>query len=995
MNSAAGENNVKTLLLTDMPPCSNWTSGIVTAQMCRAFEPGALAVFAVMNPNLELVSFSDLAQVPTSIFGQPNEDYSVGNITTDEVFASETKIRTQDIPRLVKAAAEFGRMQGVGQVWAVLEGQTMVRLALAVAQELAVPLKSHIWDPLSWWQLARNLDPKTCAIDNALLEKTLTASEFVVAPSWVMAEKLKKDHGVPSYPIITSMDASVAQPAATGFRSDGELTIGIAGQFYASDAWISFYEALEACGWMVGGRKAFINVYGAASPTNIVDPSHVRMRGWYAQPKLVEVLSKECDICYCPYPFDVKLEEVSRFSFPSKAVVYLASGRPIFFHGPAYSSPSIYLLDKDASICCHSTSASDIISALEHLATNHSLYTGLATRGADAFRADFTLDTLGELVREHLWPSSQKKIGNAARSQSESYCRDPSSEQVLLEQMFDPYFYWNTYRQARNSDAGVLGHYLSNRKDHQFNPHPLFSVQSYLASRPDVAAAGVEPFAHYLKHGWREGSDPHPLFSGSFYCEKNPDVKAADIAPFTHYLKFGWREGRDPHPLFSVQRYLSPRPDLSEAGAEPLTHFVTVGWRQKIDPHPLFSIDAYLTSRPDIAASGMDPLSHYLCLGWKEGADPHPLFSVSRYLAQRSDVAEAGIEPLQHYMASGWKEGVDPHPLFSIREYLNARPDVSAACIEPLTHYLTDGWREGTDPHPLFSVRRYLSHRLDVVVSNSEPLAHYLSVGWRERTDPHALFSISKYLQARTDVAAAGVEPLCHYLEFGWREGARVSDWFSPEFYSESYPVIAESGVDLLTDYIARGWKSGRDPNAWFSTDFYVNNNPGIDFTRDSPLGHYVETGWRELRDPNTWFSIAEYHRHFGEEVKHSEPITNYLKHGDSIKREGDEITISAYFVRNYRNTVALRQAVRVNERLQAGAKRSNASHVIQERAGIDSDQRVLELVENILTDVGERVIVELEAGGLGKDVEYKIWTLLHDITRSADSWLRVSLAQK
>lgn len=255
-----GSSGVKTLLLTDIPPCSNWTAGIVTAQICRAFEPGTLSVFAVMNPAVDPAPYSDLLSIPTELCVQPNEDYSAGNLrfgnwSADKIFAAETSVRTQDIPRLVGAAVKFAQAQGVEQIWAVLQGQTMVRMALAVARALDVPLKTQIFDPFSWWQRARNLDPQTCALDTALLEATIKASEFVVAPSWVMADEIKARYGVASGPLITSIAASVAQTPASRMVTDDTLTIGIAGQFYASDAWLALYEALNSCGWSLGGEE--------------------------------------------------------------------------------------------------------------------------------------------------------------------------------------------------------------------------------------------------------------------------------------------------------------------------------------------------------------------------------------------------------------------------------------------------------------------------------------------------------------------------------------------------------------------------------------------------------------------------------------------------------------------------------------------------------------------------------------------------------------------
>lgn len=913
-----GVSGVKTLLLTDMPPCSNWTAGIVTAQMCSAFAPGTLCVFAVLNPEVDPHPHPDLRDLPTLFFSQPNEDYSAGNLrygnwSDDEIFAAETAVRTEDIPRLIRAAVKFAQTLQVEQVWAVLQGQTMVRMALAVAEALNVPLKSQIWDPFSWWQLARNLDPQTCVIDNELLAKTLRASELVIAPSKAMAGEIKSQYGVPSQAIITSIAASVAQPPALGLRRDSVLTIGIAGQFYARDAWLAFYEALDSCGWSIGGRSIIVNVYGSGPPPNSVDPDRVKLCGWLPQPVLVKTLASECDICYCPYPFDPKMEEVSRLSFPSKLVVYLASGRPILFHGPSYSSPSKYLEENDAGICVHVMDAASIIASIEQLVNDRSLYSATAKRGAQAFMTDFTLDTLHKLVREHL------SLGTSKRS-SKSSASLQSSEADLAGRLFDPYFYWNSYRGARKFIDGIANHYFTEGWQQRLNPHPLFCVDSYLMARPDVAVGELEPLAHYLSNGWKEGADPHPLFS----------------------------------------------------------------------------IEYYLGTRGDVAAAGIEPLMHYISDGWKEGSDPHPLFSASHYMARRPDAVASGTDPLTHYLTTGWKENTDPHPLFSVAHYLAARPDVAAAGMEPLSHYLRSGWREGSDPHPLFSVRHYLAQRPDIVASRSEPLAHYLSQGWRENTDPHPLFSVANYFDFRPDVAAAGVEPLMHYLQVGWGERTPLSTWFSTDFYRESYPETTASAVEPLTHYLIHGWREGFDPNPWFSTTYYIHNNPDVDFGTEAPLFHYINTGWKEWRDPNPWFSIRDYRSRLGIENTNFEPVTHFLKYGEPLVRQGPVMTMTAQFIRNYRNTVALRQSTRENERLRSQI--ATATQVPPPRcdfANMDPRQRCLTLVENILTDVGTRVTNDLEMGGIDDETQFRVWCLLHSITRTADSWLRAELAQE
>ena len=63
----------------------------------------------------------------------------------------------------------------------------------------------------------------------------------------------------------------------------------------------------------------------------------------------------------------------------------------------------------------------------------------------------------------------------------------------------------------------------------------------YLATYPDVAAAGLDPVKHYLKHGWREGRDPRPDFSTRGYLALHEEIAGTQQNPLIHYLRRGCR----------------------------------------------------------------------------------------------------------------------------------------------------------------------------------------------------------------------------------------------------------------------------------------------------------------------------------------------------------------------------------------------------------------------------------------------------------------------
>src|SRR5580698_8037954 len=64
---------MKILLLTDIPPCQNFTAGLVLAQLCRFLPRGSLACFTILNPRLKPAYCPGLEWIPLAIVSKPNE----------------------------------------------------------------------------------------------------------------------------------------------------------------------------------------------------------------------------------------------------------------------------------------------------------------------------------------------------------------------------------------------------------------------------------------------------------------------------------------------------------------------------------------------------------------------------------------------------------------------------------------------------------------------------------------------------------------------------------------------------------------------------------------------------------------------------------------------------------------------------------------------------------------------------------------------------------
>jgi glycosyltransferase involved in cell wall biosynthesis len=393
------------LLLTDMPPCSNFTAGLVTAQMCRAIHPDTFVVFSVLNQHLTPELFDDLAGVTQKVVRKPNEvgvrqwkGLAWGEFGSGAI---EFARRTLKIPPLVREAVAFGREHRVDRVWAVLEGQTMVRMALPVARKLGASLHLHVWDPLSWWHDAHKVDRFNAWLDRAMFNRTMRAGVSCASASWAMTEHFSRLYGIRGEPIIAALPVGWMRCPPPRLHSANELVIGMAGQFYARQECLTFVKALSDVGWEVAGRRVMLRVMGGAPPPGEIPQDRLDFLGWRSQEEVVDILSERCDLLYCGYPFSQEMAEVARFSFPSKLPTFFCAGRPVLFHGPIDSSPGEYLKRQQAAYLVGESSES-VLEALNTLVEDEARYASLARSSTEAFLKDFTLERQRGAVRRFL-----------------------------------------------------------------------------------------------------------------------------------------------------------------------------------------------------------------------------------------------------------------------------------------------------------------------------------------------------------------------------------------------------------------------------------------------------------------------------------------------------------------------------------------------------------------------------------------------------------------
>jgi hypothetical protein len=207
-------------------------------------------------------------------------------------------------------------------------------MALPVARKLGASLHLHVWDPLSWWHDAHRVDRFNAWLDQATFNRTMRAGVSCASASWAMTEHFSRLYGVRGEPVIAALPVGWRRCPPPHLHSANELVIGMAGQFYAREEWLTLVKALSDVGWEVAGRRVVLRVMGGDPPPGEIPQDRLDFLGWRSQKEVLEILSDRCDVLYCGYPFSPEMAEVARFSFPSKLPTFFCAGRPVLFHGP-------------------------------------------------------------------------------------------------------------------------------------------------------------------------------------------------------------------------------------------------------------------------------------------------------------------------------------------------------------------------------------------------------------------------------------------------------------------------------------------------------------------------------------------------------------------------------------------------------------------------------------------------------------------------------------
>lgn len=371
----------RVLLLTGTVPSGREVGGILLRELVAALPPGRLCC-AVLHGRLDGETLADPDAPGFPVLSRPlpfvaGADWRAGRperVCTHLRFRCARHFGER---RLLREVVAFGREQRVELVWAALTRPPLYRLAPLVAQGLGVPLVTSVWDPPDSVCLNLRYDRLATRAAWRDFDRALAASLRCGVISENMAAEYTRRYGLPAVVVRLGVPPQLRRPVGTRLHHQDRVTIGFAGAVYALREWQTLLAALDEADWQIAGRKVVLRVLARSVAGELPRGGHVEWLGWRPVDQTVRLLS-ECDLNYLPYWFDRRRHNAVRLCFPTKLTTYLATGRPVLYHGPAEASPVAFFERFPLAFRCHRLQSSELRATLCEAVSDPQAYAAAA-----------------------------------------------------------------------------------------------------------------------------------------------------------------------------------------------------------------------------------------------------------------------------------------------------------------------------------------------------------------------------------------------------------------------------------------------------------------------------------------------------------------------------------------------------------------------------------------------------------------------------------------
>lgn len=378
----------KILLVTMTPPGEANVGEIILRDLCGLIPSESIALFTLSpaRPKYQYHYPTDFSQAPGRIGWRPFGGRA-GSIYGHLYFRFSI---LKKIERIADQIADFGRRFQADIVWMVLNSIPMICLGNKVAIRLGIPQVSLVWDPPDWQARQCRMDRFSRKLVQNCFGQALSISRRIAVVSQEMKEEYERSYG-PDCVILRHAltDGKPVQEEPQHQNADGRtIRIGFAGTLYDTSQLNILLQALHLCNWKIEGKPVVLRMIGNWFRFNgMFFPCNVELLGWRSTHDSHRLLS-ECDINYLPISFSPDWEDFARLSFPTKLSTYLATGKPVFVHGPGYSSSVKFCRDTGIGICVASQDPKKMVIDLQSFFQNTAAY-GQAIESVDRARVNY------------------------------------------------------------------------------------------------------------------------------------------------------------------------------------------------------------------------------------------------------------------------------------------------------------------------------------------------------------------------------------------------------------------------------------------------------------------------------------------------------------------------------------------------------------------------------------------------------------------------------
>ena len=354
------KNEDRILLLSDIPPCKNYSGGIMLAQMTKFLldEKKKVYCYCTMSDYLNPIYNTDINNdIELKIVKRPEENMVSAT-------KSQYKEYYKEIKRIEKSIIDYIKDNKITKLWCPVQGEVLTKLLHGIYKKIKIDYVVQVWDPIEWWIKEHHFDEQREKETLLMYKELIQNAKKCITTSKSMSKKYSKEFKTKCIEVMPPLERVRIESKES---PEDKIIIAMSGQIYAKEELDKLLCALDKMEWQYNKKDIFFYHYGDWNDTYIDFKRHEKYKerfirkGFVEQDKLLQELSK-CDLLYCPYFFskDKTLKKVAELSFPSKLVTYLAIDVPVLLHAPDYASPYKFLKENDCAYFIDTINTSQI-----------------------------------------------------------------------------------------------------------------------------------------------------------------------------------------------------------------------------------------------------------------------------------------------------------------------------------------------------------------------------------------------------------------------------------------------------------------------------------------------------------------------------------------------------------------------------------------------------------------------------------------------------------